>query len=223
MGRSPRITEPGLVYHVLNRRVMRLPLFQKNDDYLAFERVLAESLGRLDAPSLLAWCLMPNHWHLILWPRNDGELSDFTGWLTLTHTQRWHAHRHSIGSGHVYQGRFKSFPIQKDEHLLAVARYVEMNPIRAKSLSVTRVDQWPWSSAGTAPGDVEKPALSLNAIFPNARRCLPRTLSAEQTDSIRASIARGSPFGEETWRKKAARSLGLESTLRPRGRPRKDT
>ena len=58
MGRPPRITEPGLAYHVLNRRVMRLPLFLKDDDYLAFERVLAESLSRPDAPRLLAWCLM---------------------------------------------------------------------------------------------------------------------------------------------------------------------
>ncbi|GMQ80089.1 MAG: hypothetical protein BMS9Abin04_030 [Planctomycetia bacterium] len=68
---------------------------------------------------------------LVVWPRKDKDLSRFTGWLTLTHTQRWHAHRHSAGTGHVYQGRFKSFPVQSDEHFLTVCRYVERNALRA--------------------------------------------------------------------------------------------
>ena len=80
-------------------------------DYAAFERILAETQARIPM-RILAWCLMPNHWHLVVWPRKAGELSRFVGWLTLTHTQRWHAIGQSTGSGHVYQGRFKSFPIQ---------------------------------------------------------------------------------------------------------------
>lgn len=204
---------------MLNRGNGRSTVFRKDSDYAAFLKLIVQSSERLAMP-LLAYCLMPNHFHLVLRPREDGELSRWMQWLMTSHVRRYH--RHYQGSGHVWQGRFRSFPIQKDEHLLAVVRYVEMNPIRAKSLAVTRVDQWPWSSAGTAPHEVEKPALTLNAIFPDARRCLPRTLSVEQTDSIRASIARGSPFGEENWRKKTAGTLGLESTLRPRGRPRKD-
>ena len=81
---------------------------------------------------------------MVVWPRTDGELSKFAGWLTLTHTQRWHAHRQSAGSGHVYQGRFKSFPIQEDEHLYTVARYVERNALRAKL--TRRAEQWRWGS-----------------------------------------------------------------------------
>jgi putative transposase len=84
---------------------------------------------------------MPNHWHLVVWPNRDGELSRFVGWPTLTHTQRWHAHRHSAGYGHVYQGRFKSFPIQEDEHFYTVERYVERNAVRANL--VRRAEQWP--------------------------------------------------------------------------------
>ena len=87
---------------------------------------------------------MPNHWHLLLWPRTDGELSEVMRWITVTHTQRWHAHRHSSGTGPVYQGRFKSFPVQTDEHFLTVARYVERNALRAKL--VERAENWKWSS-----------------------------------------------------------------------------
>src|SRR5258707_6113475 len=81
--------------------------------------------------AVLSYCLMPNHWHLVLWPETDGELTDFVRWLTHTHTMRWHAHYHSSGTGHLYQGRFKSFPIQADDHLYTVLRYVERNALRA--------------------------------------------------------------------------------------------
>ena len=83
-------------------------------------------------------------WHLLLWPRDDGELSEVMRWITVTHTQLWHAHRHSSGSGPVYQGRFKSFPVQTDEHFLTVARYVERNALRAGL--VGRAEYWQWSS-----------------------------------------------------------------------------
>ena len=110
MGRAPRQSAGGVVYHVLNRRVMRLPIFEKDGDYLAFLGVVNEALDRDDAPDLFTFCLMPNHWHLLLRPRRDGDLSTWMQWLTVTHTHRWHAHRHTAGSGPVYQGRFKDFP-----------------------------------------------------------------------------------------------------------------
>ena len=87
-----------------------MTIFEKDCDYEAFERVLTEAVNR-SKMRLLSYCLMPNHWHLVLWPHVDGQLSTFAGWLTLTHTQRWHAHRQSTGRGHVYQGRFKSFSL----------------------------------------------------------------------------------------------------------------
>ena len=130
MGRPLRIAEPGLVYHALNRGNGRRTLFFKDEDYRAFERVLHEAHARTPV-RLLAYCLMPNHWHFVLWPERPRELSRFLGWLTLTHAQRWHAHYHNAGSGHLYQGRFKSFPIQEDDHLLTVCRYVERNALRA--------------------------------------------------------------------------------------------
>src|SRR5215510_7532275 len=106
MGRPLRAATGGVVYHVLNRGNARMQLFDTPADYEAFERVLAEAHERV-AMRTLAYCVMPNHWHLVLWPREDGELSRFMAWVTLTHTQRWHAHRHTTGSGHLFQGRFK--------------------------------------------------------------------------------------------------------------------
>ena len=101
---------------------------------------------------------MPNHWHLVLWPRQDRDLSRFMGWLTLTHTQRWHAHRGTGGTGHVYQARFKSFPVQADEHFLTVCRYVERNALRAKL--VKRAADWRWCSLWRrAHGDEEAKGL----------------------------------------------------------------
>ncbi len=142
MGRPQRVAAGGYVYHVLNRANARIRIFDGDADYEAFEKVLSEAVERTET-RLLAYCLMPNHWHLLVWPRKDGELSRFAGWLTLTHTQRWHAYRQSIGSGHVYQGRFKSFPVQEDEHFYTVARYVERNALRAGL--VRRAEQWRWA------------------------------------------------------------------------------
>ena len=142
--------------------------------------------------------------------------------MTLTHTQRWHAHRHSAGSGHVYQGRFKSFPVQNDEHFLAVCRYVERNALRAKL--VRRAEQWRWSSlyrwnSGTPQ---EK---ALLATWPLSRRpgWIDHVNAAQherEVEAIRKSIQRGNPYGDEAWSERAVRKLGLETTLRPRGRPR---
>ncbi len=88
MGRPARVTEPGVAYHLLNRRVMRLRIFEKDADYAAFERVLAASAGRPDAPRLLAYCLMPNHWHLVVQAGERTDLSTWMQWLTVTHTHR---------------------------------------------------------------------------------------------------------------------------------------
>src|SRR5262245_56986693 len=101
MPRPPRVSQPGYVYHVLNRAVARLPLFEQAGDFEAFERVLREALTVVPM-RLLAYTIMPNHWHLVLWPHTDGSLSRFVGWLTLTHTQRWHTFHQTAGTGHLY-------------------------------------------------------------------------------------------------------------------------
>jgi putative transposase len=222
MGRALRAVTGGMVFHVLNRGNARARIFHKDADYEAFERILADAKERYDM-RVLAYCLMPNHWHLVLWPRHDGDLSRFIGWLTLTHTQRWHAHRGTGGTGHVYQGRFKSFPVQTDDHFLTVCRYVERNASRADL--ARRAEQWRWCSLWRRlSGDAE--SKKLLSEWPV--RC-PRDWkdwvnepqTEQEVEAIRRSIVRGSPFGDEPWVDRIAKRLGLEITLRPRGRPRK--
>jgi putative transposase len=130
MPRHLRFSSGGYVYHVLNRAVARDRIFAKLRDYEAFEEVLVAAKQRVPM-RLLAWAVLPNHWHLVLWLRGDGDLSEFMRWMTVTHTQRWHAAHRTSGTGPLYQGRFKSFPIEEDEHLWTVLRYVERNALRA--------------------------------------------------------------------------------------------
>ena len=221
MGRAKRADDGGMVFHVLNRANARATIFETPDDYAAFERVLQEARDRVDM-RVLAYCLMPNHWHLVLWPRRDGDLSKFMGWLTLTHTQRWHAHHHTVGTGHLYQGRFKSFPVQDDEHFLTVCRYVERNALRANL--VTQAEDWMWGSLWhrLERNDYGKSVLSEWPV-PCPRQWR-QHVNQPQTDAevaaLRRSVNRGAPFGDADWTKRIVKRLGLEVTIRPRGRPK---
>ena len=220
MARRPRQAPGGYVYHVLNRGVGRLTLFEKADDYEAFIRVLAEALDWVDV-RLLGYCIMPNHWHLAVWPEKKGDLSEFMRWLTVTHTQRWHAQRHTQGTGSIYQGRFKSFPVEQDDHCLRLLRYIERNPLRARL--VRKATNWRWSSLGRT--HLSLPGLPLE-VGPVARPAdWPEYVQRAETETelaaLRVSVQRGVPFGDERWQKKTAQRLGLESSLRPVGRPRK--
>jgi putative transposase len=211
------------VYHALNRANGRAAVFRKDGDYEAFERVLVESLEHVPGMRLLAYCLMPNHWHLVLWPRADSELSDFMHWLTLTHTQRWHAHYHDVGRGHLYQGRFKSFPVEADDHFWTVCRYVERNALRANL--VRRAENWRWGSLSRRAEKEagSRPALCTGPLpWPAGWAALVNEPHSEaELAALRQCVARGQPYGSAAWTKRAAQRLGLESTLRPRGRPKK--
>jgi len=144
MPRSARVAPGGVVFHVLNRANAGLDLFEHGGDFAAFEAVLAEALEAFPGVELFAYCLMHNHWHLVVRPRRDGELGRFVQRLTVTHVRRRHEHRGTTGRGHLYQGTYKSFPVQADEHLLALCRYVERNAMRAGL--VRRAAEWRWCS-----------------------------------------------------------------------------
>ena len=221
MPRSARNTPGGIVYHTLNRAVARLPLFEKEADYQAFELALREAHERTPI-RILAYCLMPNHWHFVLWPEADGELTEFLRWLTNTHTMRWHAHHDTLGTGHLYQGRFKSFPVQSDEHLYCVLRYVERNPVRSNLVS--GAEQWRWSSLWRRQhGDAKSKALLSQWPIDRPRNWVWRVnqpTNEEELACLRRCVQRGTPYGSERWTGNTAVRLGLEYSLRPRGRPK---
>lgn len=222
MPRPARADEAGGLYHTLNRGNLRTTIFHKDDDFAAFEKILSEGL-EIYQVELFSYQLMPNHYHLVLRPLVDGEMSRFMKWIGGTHTMRYHAHYQTGGLGHLYQQRYKSFPIQDDDHFLVVCRYVERNAFRAGW--VKRAEDWRWGSLWRWRQEPE-PAPRLLSPWPIPR--LPRwvdrvnqPLSERELEAVRRCAQRGSPLGDEAWVESTARKLGLESTLRPRGRPQK--
>ncbi len=222
MGRSLRKSAPDVIYHVINRSNGRFALFRKPADYQAFERILEEVQEKYPI-RILSYCIMPNHWHFLLKPYKAGDLSVFMRSLTLTHTQRWHTHYHRVGYGHLYQGRFKSFPVESDEYFLQVAKYVESNALRAKL--VTKAQDWQWGSLWRREfGSKEEKSIMASWPIPPKKdylKVINSPLEKEIIKDIRKSVEKSSPFGSVEWIAKMAEKLGLKSTLRGRGRPRK--
>jgi len=222
MSRGPRQAPGGQVFHVLNRAVARLPLFEKPADYEAFLHVLGEALAQHPL-RILALVLMPNHWHFVCWPQEDGQWTSFFRWLTHTHRMRWHAHYHTSGTGHIYQGRFKAFAVEGGDHFYTVCRYVERNPLRANL--VARAEQWRWSSLWRRLHGDDQPGTFLAPWpLPCPADWVERVNEPEtesELQALRRSVQRGCPFGGTGWQQQMAARLGLAHTLRPRGRPKK--
>jgi putative transposase len=211
----------GEIYHVLNRANARLSIFFKEEDYILFESILEEAKEKYDM-RILAYCLMPNHFHLVLHSKKDGDIQKFMQWVTLTHTQRWHIQNRTVGSGHLYQGRYKSFIIEKDNHLQAVIRYVERNPLRAKL--VKKAENWSFSSllkrlSGKSkllsPWPIEEPKDHLSFVN------IP--LNEKEEYTIRYSVNHGKPLGSDTWASGMIKKYDLIATTREKGRPKKGT
>lgn len=211
MPRIPRGQVAGHAYHILNRGNGGATVFHKNGDYTAFLNLLAMAKTKYPV-KLFGVCLMPNHFHLVVQPATDAALSSFMQWWMTSHVRRYHQHYRS--SGHVWQGRFKSFPIQQDGHLLIALRYVLRNPVRAGL--VEHAMDWPWSSLRLPhlrdPVPVETPIEWLQGID--------QPLFAHELTMLRTCVNRQQPFGTTDWQATTAARLGLSSTLQKRGRPR---
>jgi putative transposase len=211
----------GLFYHVLNRATDNVSLFRKDGDYAAFERVMREGCKHISM-RVVSYCLMPNHWHLLLWTRKDGDLSRYMAWVTTTHAERWHEFRKKVGRGHLYQGRYKSSIIQDDRHFLAVARYIERNALRASM--VLKAEDWRWTSLWRRT--YGRPFKGLYSVWPVPRPddwsdFVNKSQSGEEENKLRTSITRGQPYGGDAWKTSMAAKYRLQSTLHMRGRPRK--
>jgi putative transposase len=207
-----------MVLHVLNRAVRRATLFATTQDYLAFERVVSEALQRFPT-RLLGYCVMPNHWHLVLWPIGS-EVPQLMHWLTLTHAKRWHLAHGSERTGPVYQNRYRAIPVQGDVHLIRLIRYVERNPVRAGL--VTHAEEWRWGSLWAHVNSCDPLPL---AVWPSPKpegwvELVNAPQPLRDTEAIRFSIERGRPFGDDHWRVEAAlrlRGKGTRSGSLPAG------
>ena len=209
MPRKPRVTQAEYVYHVLNRATKQTILFNTASDYCAFEQLLGEARSHI-AMRILAYCLMPNHWHLLLWPFADGDLSRFVKWLSTTHAVRWNRAHDAVGRGAVYQSRFKSIPIQTGPHLFWVWRYIERNPLRASLVRQAR--DWRWNSLSQRISSSEANFLDNGSIrLPSDWETIvnvPQT--PDEIKAFRQSVTVGKPYGCEGW---------LAPLVRKRGRP----
>jgi len=221
MARQPRIDLAGYTYHVINRASGRVPIFRTKADYLQFEEVLKEAVERTDM-GIAAYCIMPNHFHFALQPKQDGDIQTFMGWLTKTQTQRWHAAHGTIGHGHLYQGRYKSFIVNTDTYYLTLMRYIEQNSLRAKLVS--HAEEWRWGSAYRRyRGSLDERKMLDEWRVPEPatyRKELDQPQDADTLRGVRTSVTKGTPFGGDEWKLELVDSLGLGYTTRGVGRPR---
>ena len=208
-----------VVFHAFNRAVRGTVLFDSAKDYFAFERIVSEAARRFGL-RIICYCLMPNHWHFILWPHEDFQLSKFMHWMELTHAMRWTVSHNVAGTGAVYQGRFKAIPVQTNDYLITACRYVERNALT--SFLVPKAEEWQWSSLYSRC---------------NSRYVIPlhewpilrpedwiKLVNQPQTQSevlaLKKALQKGTPFGSKEWQERIADDLGLQKTLRPQGRPK---
>jgi putative transposase len=217
MPRTARAIAAGYCYHVLNRGNKKGQIFHEPADYAQFQALIVRAQDRLELP-LLAACLMPNHIHLVVQPRSASDLARWMHWVFTTHV-RWHHAKYST-TGRLWQGRFKAFVIQADQHLLTVMRYVERNALRANL--VERAEDWRWGSlawrrspSGIALGNSPAP------LPPYWRHLVNEPQTAAEMAEIRTCVNRQRPFGAEDWVAAQAEALGVDQSLAPMGRPRK--
>ena len=219
MPRIARSMVGGYCYHVINRGNRQAELFHERADYAAFLSLITETQQRVALP-ILAACLMPNHVHLVVRPEGDDDLSTWAQRLFTTHVRRHH--RKYQSAGHLWQGRFKAFPIQQDRHLITVMRYVERNALRAGL--VARAEHWHWGSlrwrAMQGPWRVEL-AQSPVPLPQNWVAYVNEPQTLAEIESIRTCIQRQRPFGAENWVEREAKALGLLHSVAPLGRPRR--
>ena len=218
MPRIARGLADNHIYHILNRGNNKQKIFSKYQDYEAFA-VLIQEAKKLYPVKLFAYCLMPNHFHMIAMPILAEYLSKWMQWLMTSHVRRYNRHHNTVG--HVWQGRFKSFIIQDNEYLINAIRYVEANPVRAGL--VDKASNWPWSSHKEITGErnqrlIDSPPIELPT---NWKEYVNAPIAEKTLQEIHKSIERRSPYGTLEWQSRICKQLGLESTLRPRGRPRK--
>jgi putative transposase len=221
MARTPRLDVGGNYYHIINRANARLQIFNNKEDYELFEDVLHDAWDIYQS-NILAYCVMPNHFHIVIKTSLDGEMSQFMKWFTQTHASRWHAKNKTHGSGSLYQGRYKSFIIQDNQYLFTVLRYVERNPLAAKL--VTNPLDWKYSSVYRRyKGKEDQKKLLTQWVIEepsNYLDILTQPMSLKEIERLEQSENKSTPYGDETYVIDTIEKYGLKTTTRNSGRPK---
>lgn len=227
MPRHPRLVIIGYPHHVILRGNNKSAIFHSDED----GRFFIASLKRAKEKSrsqIYAYCLMPNHLHLIISPSTENGLCDMMQSLGRRYVR--HINDKYKRTGTLWEGRFKSSLISKDEYLLTCNRYIELNPVRAKI--VKRPGDYHWSSYGFKAEGKRDDLVDLDPAYqalgktPEERRSAYKTMFDESQDdlafnAIRHATQKGGIFGDKTFIEKMAKLTGRECVLRSRGRPRK--
>lgn len=221
MPRQARVSVANVIYHVINRANGRTTIFHNEKEYCHFISLVKEARDLTDM-RILGYCIMPNHWHFILYPKTDTQLSEFMSWLTSTHVRQYRTKTKTIGYGHLYQDRYKSFPVETNEYLQTLIRYVEQNPLRAKI--VKRAEDWIWSSLYVREKESDR-AKKLLAELPfdlpiNYLESVNDSMNKESLELVRVSVNKGTPYGKDGWVKEMVTTHGLVHTTRGKGRPK---
>lgn len=218
MPRRRRRSLQGAIFHVMNRAVRRTVLFETVQDYQAFVALVCETLTRFNM-KIIAYCLMPNHWHLVMICDRLEELSRGMHWLESKHANRWNGAHGTRGTGAVYQDRFKAVPVQKNESIRRVCRYVERNALR-KGL-VPRAEHWTWCSLHSAGQNCDTIPLAPWPILrpSNWVEIVNSPETEAELQGLRHLLRHNHPIGDADWQAAVAPYLGL--TLRGKGRPKK--
>jgi putative transposase len=212
MPRTGRRWIDGLAYHLLNRGNRKQRIFSEPGDYEAFLTTLGDALDRVPV-GLLSFSVMPNHFHLVVWPQDASSISAFMRWFMNAHIRRHHEFHALRGSGHLYQGRFKAFPIQTGEHLLTVQRYVEANALRAAL--VQKAEAWPWCSLSRTKTIDRRPLLSEGPTPrpPNWVGIVNESMPLAIQEAVRAAAQRQLAFGDPSWVRAIEKAKGGHSSL----------
>ena len=219
MPRHARISPDGFFQHVINRGDHREDIFHKAADFAAFLALMTEAAWRVPM-RIIAYCIMRNHFHLLLWPYHGSDVSAYMQILMNLHIQRYVRHYPPSSPGHIYQGRYRNVLVQGGPDLWKVARYVEANPVAAHI--VRRAEDYKWSSAWRWASRPGRPALHPEPIV-HSREWLEfvnEPLGVDIVASIEHAVRKGLPIGDEEWVRRVVADHGLQHTTRGRGRPR---
>ncbi|MDD5548058.1 MAG: transposase [Sulfurovaceae bacterium] len=218
MPRIPRGESVGGIYHIINRGNMRMQVFNDAEDYEYFLNLL-EIAAKREKVEIHAYCLMPNHFHLLLVPTQPNSLSRLMQWVMTSHVRYYH--KKNKTSGHIWQGRYKSFIVEKESYYITLMRYIEANAKRAKL--IRNAEDWDYGSLMEREYRHRK-LLSepYVALYEDWAEHVNTPMRKGELHDIRNSVNRQAPLGSELWQIETATKHGILSTLNQRGRPRKD-